>query len=89
MINQLHAVSCTQQNRQKKPSVQTVRSSLSAEFRRHCVLSGGTQRRALPRHKSEEMKIYIYDNDFLEWGSNPQSIALKVTLCAPAPRLAS
>ena len=33
------------------------RSPLYAEFWRHCVLSGGTQRRALPRHQSEEMKI--------------------------------
>ena len=32
---------------------------LSAEFRfsRHCVLSHGTQHRALPRYQSEEMKF--------------------------------
>ena len=38
-------------------SVKTLRSPLSAEFRRHCVLSGRTQRRAPPRHQSEEMEI--------------------------------
>ena len=55
--NQLHAVSRTQQGRQREPGVETLRSPLSAEFWRHCVLSGRTQRRALPRHKSEEMEI--------------------------------
>ena len=38
---QLHAVSRTQQGRQREPSVKTLRSQLSAEF---CVLSGRTQR---------------------------------------------
>ena len=55
--NQLHAVSRTKQGRQREPSVKTLRSPLSAEFWRHCVLSGGTQRCTLPRHQSEEMKI--------------------------------
>ena len=45
-----------------EPSVKTHRSPLSAEFWRHCVLSGGTQRRALPRHQSEEMKIKMQVN---------------------------
>ena len=45
------------QGRQREPSVKTLRSPLSAEFCRHCVFSGRTQRRALPRHQSEEMKI--------------------------------
>ena len=31
-----------------------------AEFWRHWVLSGGTQRHALPRHQCEEMKINKY-----------------------------
>ena len=53
----VHAVSRTQQGRQREPSVKTLRSSLSAEFWRHCVLSGRTQRRALPQHQSEEMEI--------------------------------
>ena len=57
--NQLHAVSRTQQGRQREPSVETLRYPLSAEFWRHCVLSDRTQRRALPRHQSEEMEIYI------------------------------
>ena len=38
-------------------NVKTLDSPLSAEFWKHCVLSGGTQRRALPRHQSEEMNI--------------------------------
>ena len=44
-INQLHAVSRTQQGRQREPCVKILRSPLSADFWRHCVLSG-TQRRA-------------------------------------------
>ena len=57
VLNQLHAVSRTQQGRQREPSLK-MRSPLSAEFWRHCVLSVGTQRRALPRHQSEEMQKY-------------------------------
>ena len=57
VLNQLHAVSRTLQGRQREPSVKTLRSPLSAEFWRHCVLSGRTQRRACPRHQSEEMEI--------------------------------
>ena len=44
--NQLHAVSRTQQGRQREPIVKTLRSPLSAEFWRHCMLSDRTQRRA-------------------------------------------
>ena len=44
-LNQLHAVSRTQQGRQSKPRGKALRSALSAQFWRHCVLSGGTQRR--------------------------------------------
>ena len=42
--NQLHAVSRTQQGRQRKPSVKTLCSPLSAKFWRHCVLRGRTER---------------------------------------------
>ena len=55
--NQRHAVSSTQQGRKMEPSVKTLPSPLSAGFWRHCVLSDITQRRALPRHQSEEMEI--------------------------------
>ena len=55
--NQVYAVFCTQQGKPREPSVKTLRSPPSIEFRRHCVLSGGTQRRALPRNQSEETKI--------------------------------
>ena len=37
---QLHAVSCTQQDRQRESSVETLRCPRSAEFWRHCVLNG-------------------------------------------------
>ena len=39
---------------QGEPSVKTHRSPLSAEFWKHYVLTGGTQRRTLLRHQSEE-----------------------------------
>ena len=52
--NQLHAVFRTTGYR-GNPCVKTLRSPLSAEFRRHCVLSEGTQHRALPQHQSEEI----------------------------------
>ena len=45
-LNQLHVVSRTQQGSEREPSVKTLRSPLSAEFWRHCVLGGRTQRRA-------------------------------------------
>ena len=54
---QLHAVSRTEQDRHREPTVKTLRSPLSAEFWRLCVLSARTQRRAVPRHQSEEMEI--------------------------------
>ena len=56
-LNQLHTISLTQQGRQREPSVRTLRSPLSAEVWRHCVLSGRTQHRALPRYQNEEMEI--------------------------------
>ena len=59
MINQLHAVSRTQQGRQRESSVKILRSPLSAEFWRRCVLSGRIQRSAMPRHQSEEMDINL------------------------------
>ena len=54
---QFHAVFYTQQGRQREPSVKILRSPLSTGFWRHCVLSGRTQRRALPLHQSEGMEI--------------------------------
>ena len=42
ILNQLHAVSRTEQGRQRKPSVKTLNSPLSAELRTHCVLDGRT-----------------------------------------------
>ena len=49
---QLLAVSGTQQGRQREPSVKTL-----LQFWKHCMLSGGTKRRPLPRHQSEEIEI--------------------------------
>ena len=59
--NQLHAVSRTQQGRQREPGVKTLHPPLSAVFWRRGVLSGGNlkSRRVLPRHQREEMKILI------------------------------
>ena len=44
-----------QVGRQMESGIKTLRSPLSVEFRRHCVLNGGIRRRALPRNQSEEM----------------------------------
>ena len=54
---QLHAVYHTKQGRQREHSVKTLRSPLFEslpEFGKYCVLSGGTQRRSLPRHQGEQ-----------------------------------
>ena len=52
------------------------------------MFSGGTQRRALPGHQSEDIisQIKIKYLIYLEWGSNPQPVTLTVNLCGPAPR---
>ena len=60
-------MSRTQHGRQREPSVKTLRFSPSSG--RHCVLSGGTRRRALPRHQSEEMKML--NISFLPVGIEP------------------
>ena len=54
--------------------MKTTRSPLYAEFWRHCVLSGGNQRRALPRHQSEEIKIF---NTYISNGAS----APRLTIC--------
>ena len=58
-INQLHAVSRTQQGRQRESSVKTHHFPLSTEFWRHCVFSGGTKRRALPRPERRNENITL------------------------------
>ena len=59
--NQLHAVSRTQQGRQREPSVKTLCFPFSAEFWRHCVLSGGTPRFALtPEQRNEIINLNKY-----------------------------
>ena len=55
-INQLHTVYRTLQGRQRAPSVKTLRSPLSVEFWRNCVLSGRTQRR-----KNIKIKVKLLD----------------------------
>ena len=50
-LNQLHALSRTQYGRQREPSAKKLRSPLSYEFWKNCVLSGGTQRRLDTRVK--------------------------------------
>ena len=64
-----HNISCTQQDRQREPSVKTLRW--------YCVLSGGSQRRALPLNQSKVVKIYILLNISLpRVGITPQPDAL-------------
>ena len=70
-INQLHAVSRTQQGRQREPSVKTLRSPLFAEFWRHCVLSGRTQRR----------KLYINSKFNIHTSNISFVICFKINLC--------
>ena len=60
---QLHAVYRIQQGRQREHSVKTLRPPLSAEFLRHCVLSGRTQRRALPRPERRNGNINLFSRD--------------------------
>ena len=75
-------------NQSMELSVKTYNFAFSAEFWRYSVLSGGTHRRDLRLHQSEEMKTSEVFLDFFEWGSNP-TIALIVTHRATAPRLAT
>ena len=60
---QLHPVSRTQQGREREPSVKTHRSPLSANFWRHCVLSGRIQRRTFPstpERRKENINVNKY-----------------------------
>ena len=41
MLFYLFICSVSQQGREREPSVKTIRSPFSSEYRRHCVLSGG------------------------------------------------
>ena len=72
---------------QRDPSFKTLRFPLCAEFWRHCVLSGGTQRRALPRHRSKEMKILNISSS----GNQTHELSRLQSdhRCAPVPPLAS
>ena len=48
-----------------------------------CPFPGATQRRALPKHQSEETKINeIYH--FLDWRSNSQPVVFKITHLCPS-----
>ena len=66
-MNQLHAVSRTQQGRQRELSVKTLRSPLSAEFWKHCVSSGGVCTykcfNFLPRIVSYKTNIYFHQHE--------------------------
>ena len=69
----------------REPSAKTFHSSFSVEFSKHCVLSGGTQRRALPAYQGKEIKILIDNYSFLPMrGSNLQPSRLHA--CATAPQ---
>ena len=47
----------TPQGRQRESSVKTLRNPFFNEFWRHCVVSGETQRRALPRREIAKNKM--------------------------------
>ena len=65
---------------QKEPSVKIF--PFSVEFRRHCVLSGGTECRTLPQHQSED--FFSSKSPFLlEGKSNPQPVSLTVLRLCP------
>ena len=72
-FSQLHVVFYILQGRPRKRSIKTLHAPLSTEFWWHCVFSGGTQRRTLTQHPSEEMKII----HFLQ--STPQPMASSTT----------
>ena len=85
--NQLHAVSRTQQGRQREPSVKTLRSPLSANFWRHCVLSGGTQRRSFAstpvRRNGNIKKSFQYS--FISMNENGMSDLRAIYKYGPKP----
>ena len=60
----------------------TLRPPLSTEFRKHYVLSGGTQRRALPHYQSEEIKILniSFPRIGMEPTACPSTVA-RVSIC--------
>ena len=61
---------------------------LSVVYWRHCVLSGRTQRRALPWHLERRNRNINLSKYFISSiGSKPQLVGFTVTLCTPAPRL--
>ena len=63
------------------------RSPLSPEIWRHCVLSGGIH--AALCLDTRAMKMNVFNLNKYLISSSPQPFALTVTLCAPAPRMAS
>ena len=84
--------------RQRESSVKTLRSPFSTNFRRHCVLSCGTQRRAFPsapERRNENVsinKIFIYSNSINKIfitsprvGNEPTTSHFTGTFCAPVP----
>ena len=89
MLNHLlHAVSRTQQDMQKEPSVKTLRSPLFAEFTALRVeWQNSTRFGSTPERRNGNINLSKYF--IIEWESNPQPFDFTVTLCATAPRLAS
>ena len=54
IFSQLRSQPC---GSQWEPNVKTLNSLILTEYCGYCVLSNGIQRRALPRHQCEEIKI--------------------------------
>ena len=59
-----------------------LRSPCTVQYSRHCLLCGGTQRRALSRHQREELKT-IHSHGW-EW--NQQQITVRVAAPRQPPK---
>ena len=53
------------------------------------MLSGGTQRRALPCYQSEEMKTLIMNDSYPRVGIEPTNVAIIITRLCPCATTAS
>ena len=78
-ILKFHAVSRTHQGRQREPSVETLRSPLSAEFWRHLRFA------STPERRNENINLSKYFISSSGDRTHNQSVLLR----AAAPRLAS
>ena len=79
-LHQLQALSRIQQGRQRKPSVETLRSPLSTEFWRRCVLIVGSQRRIfalMPERRNENINKQSFISVFPHGDVQPTTVTLQ------------